>query len=115
MSTHSERGLARRAARSEGFDTIGSSGHEGSATLGFPTRTDDPVFRRCRSGGIAERIFMVPYEHCDSGPGKTRLTGASSYMPPGTAAGPFRPSDESVCEAASALCATDRPDTRPDG
>jgi 2-oxoisovalerate dehydrogenase E1 component len=39
-------------ARNEGFYTIGSSGHEGNAVLGYLTRTDDPAFLHYRSGGF---------------------------------------------------------------
>jgi 2-oxoisovalerate dehydrogenase E1 component len=39
-------------ARNEGFYTIGSSGHEGNAALGYLTRGDDPAFLHYRSGAF---------------------------------------------------------------
>ncbi len=64
--------LEARAMRSrnEGFYTIGSSGHEGNAVLGWLTRTTDPAFLHYRSGGfMMARLAKDPdcdavYETC---------------------------------------------------
>jgi 2-oxoisovalerate dehydrogenase E1 component len=55
--------LAARAlkARNECFYTIGSSGHEGNATVAAATRPDDPAFLHYRSGAFfIERARQVP-------------------------------------------------------
>jgi len=48
-------------ARNEGFYTIGSSGHEANAVLGYLTRTTDPAFVHYRSGAfMMARTAKVP-------------------------------------------------------
>jgi len=39
-------------ARSEGFYTIGSSGHENNSVIGYLSRTTDPAFLHYRSGAF---------------------------------------------------------------
>jgi len=47
-----------------GFYTIGSSGHEGNATVAAAMRTDDPAFLHYRSGGFfLERARRAGYSH----------------------------------------------------
>ena len=48
-------------ARNAGFYTIGSSGHEGNATVAAATRPTDPAFLHYRSGGFfVRRARQVP-------------------------------------------------------
>lgn len=52
MSRHMDLVAREMRARSEGFYTIGSSGHEANAVVGFLTRVTDPAFLHYRSGGF---------------------------------------------------------------
>jgi 2-oxoisovalerate dehydrogenase E1 component len=51
-------------ARNEGFYTIGSSGHEANAVLGYLTRTTDPAFLHYRSGAFM-MARTAKIEGCD--------------------------------------------------
>jgi len=51
-SRHMDLVAREMRARNEGFYTIGSSGHEANAVVGFLTRTTDPAFLHYRSGGF---------------------------------------------------------------
>jgi 2-oxoisovalerate dehydrogenase E1 component len=52
LSRHLDLEARAMRARGEGYYTIGSSGHEGNAVVGFLTRTTDPAFLHYRSGGF---------------------------------------------------------------
>jgi 2-oxoisovalerate dehydrogenase E1 component len=52
MSRHMDLVAREMRARNEGFYTIGSSGHEANAVVGFLTRITDPAFLHYRSGGF---------------------------------------------------------------
>ncbi len=51
-SRHMDLVAREMRARNEGFYTIGSSGHEANAVVGYLTRTTDPAFLHYRSGGF---------------------------------------------------------------
>ncbi len=52
QSRHMDLVAREMRARNEGFYTIGSSGHEGNAALGYLSRIDDPAFLHYRSGAF---------------------------------------------------------------
>jgi len=52
LSRHLDLQAREMRARNEGFYTIGSSGHEANAVLGFLCRETDPAFLHYRSGGF---------------------------------------------------------------
>ena len=52
MSRHLDLQAREMRARNEGFYTIGSSGHEANAAVGFLSRETDPAFLHYRSGGF---------------------------------------------------------------
>jgi 2-oxoisovalerate dehydrogenase E1 component len=52
LSRHLDLEARAMRGRGEGYYTIGSSGHEGNAVIGFLTRTTDPAFLHYRSGGF---------------------------------------------------------------
>jgi len=52
QSRHVDLVAREMRARNEGFYTIGSSGHEGNAALGYLSRIDDPAFLHYRSGAF---------------------------------------------------------------
>lgn len=52
QSRHLDLQAREMRARNEGFYTIGSSGHEANAALGYLCRTTDPAFLHYRSGGF---------------------------------------------------------------
>jgi len=61
LSRHLDLEARAMRARNEGFYTIGSSGHEGSAGVARATRHTDPAFLHYRSGGfMMERSRAVP-------------------------------------------------------
>jgi 2-oxoisovalerate dehydrogenase E1 component len=60
-SRHMDLVAREMRARNEGFYTIGSSGHEANAVLGYLTRTTDPAFLHYRSGAfMMARTARVP-------------------------------------------------------
>jgi 2-oxoisovalerate dehydrogenase E1 component len=70
QSRHLDLQAREMRARNEGFYTIGSSGHEANAALGFLSRETDPAFLHYRSGGfMMARLGKDPardpvYETC---------------------------------------------------
>ena len=70
QSRHLDLQAREMRARNEGFYTIGSSGHEANAALGFLTQPTDPAFLHYRSGGfMMARLAKDPerdpvYETC---------------------------------------------------
>jgi 2-oxoisovalerate dehydrogenase E1 component len=70
QSRHLDLQAREMRARNEGFYTIGSSGHEANAALGFLSRATDPAFLHYRSGGfMMARLAKDPardpvYETC---------------------------------------------------
>jgi 2-oxoisovalerate dehydrogenase E1 component len=70
QSRHLDLQAREMRARNEGFYTIGSSGHEANAVLGFLSRETDPAFLHYRSGGfMMARLGKDPgrdpvYETC---------------------------------------------------
>ncbi len=52
QSRHVDLVAREMRARNQGFYTIGSSGHEGNAALGYLSRKDDPAFLHYRSGAF---------------------------------------------------------------
>jgi 2-oxoisovalerate dehydrogenase E1 component len=52
LSRHLDLEARAMRARGEGYYTIGSSGHEGNAVVGYLTRATDPAFLHYRSGGF---------------------------------------------------------------
>lgn len=70
QSRHLDLQAREMRARNEGFYTIGSSGHEANAAVGYLCRATDPAFLHHRSGG-----FMM-----------ARVTGEDTYIPLGPAA-----------------------------
>ena len=52
MSRHMDLVAREMRSRNEGFYTIGSSGHEANAVVGYLTRITDPAFLHYRSGGF---------------------------------------------------------------
>lgn len=70
QSRHLDLQAREMRARNEGFYTIGSSGHEANAVLGYLGRATDPAFLHYRSGGfMMARLAKDPecdpvYETC---------------------------------------------------
>jgi 2-oxoisovalerate dehydrogenase E1 component len=70
QSRHLDLQAREMRARNEGFYTIGSSGHEANAAVGFLCRETDPAFLHYRSGGfMMARLGKDPardpvYETC---------------------------------------------------
>jgi 2-oxoisovalerate dehydrogenase E1 component len=70
LSRHLDLQAREMRARNEGFYTIGSSGHEANAAVGFVCRATDPAFLHYRSGGfMMARLAKEPgcdpvYETC---------------------------------------------------
>lgn len=70
QSRHLDLQAREMRARNEGFYTIGSSGHEANAAVGFLCRETDPAFLHYRSGGfMMARLAKDPerdpvYETC---------------------------------------------------
>lgn len=70
QSRHLDLQAREMRARNEGFYTIGSSGHEANAAIGFLCRETDPAFLHYRSGGfMMARLGKDPardpvYETC---------------------------------------------------
>jgi 2-oxoisovalerate dehydrogenase E1 component len=70
QSRHLDLQAREMRARNEGFYTIGSSGHEANAAVGFLCRDTDPAFLHYRSGGfMMARLGKDPgrdpvYETC---------------------------------------------------
>jgi 2-oxoisovalerate dehydrogenase E1 component len=61
MSRHLDRMSRQLQARGQGFYTIGSSGHEGSAAVAHALRPDDPAFLHYRDGAFQiARAAQVP-------------------------------------------------------